>query len=318
MAGNLQVNGVDLDNYYIPANNSVIGYTDRLLFGWGDNYFNNVVPDGSSGNLPYFGSSKSSPIQIGTTTVWALISLSNSTSWTNNYAVGPAYGPHSGGIKSNGTLWMWGSNYNGQLGFPRGGTDIRGSTVRTPVQVGALTNWSKLACGAGSTLAVKTDGTLWSWGYNGNGALGLGDVVHRSSPVQVGAGTTWSNVFCTSGGTGGAGASFAIKTDGTLWSWGYNGSGQLGLGDTTSRSSPVQVGALTTWSTVAGRTSYNDFQTSGYHAIKTDGTLWGWGIGNSLGEGTTTRSSPIQIGTSTNWNSVYGGGTGAMALKAGL
>ena len=88
--------------------------------------------------------------------------------------------------------------------------------------------------------------SLWSWGYNLYGQLGVGDVTHRSSPVQVGTLTTWSGV------SGGGFHSLALKTDGTLWSWGYNLYGQLGLGDTTYRSSPVQVGSLTTWSGVSG------------------------------------------------------------------
>ena len=90
-------------------------------------------------------------------------------------------------------------------------------------------------------VAVKTDGTLWSWGHNNVGNLGDGTTTNRSSPVQVGALTTWSTV--------GAGYSFAaaVKTDGTLWTWGYNTSGQLGDETTTNRSSPVQVGGLTTW-----------------------------------------------------------------------
>ena len=88
--------------------------------------------------------------------------------------------------------------------------------------------------------------TLWTWGWNIYGELGLGDATDRSSPVQVGALTTWSSV------ANGSYHTTALKTDGTLWIWGYNSFGQLGLGDTTKRSSPVQVGTLTTWSSVAG------------------------------------------------------------------
>ena len=93
------------------------------------------------------------------------------------------------------------------------------------------------------TIAIKTDGTLWVWGNNVSGRLGLGDITNRSSPVQVGTLTNWSSVSAGS-------HTMAIKTDGTLWAWGSNGSGRLGLGDITDRSSPVQVGALTNWYSV--------------------------------------------------------------------
>jgi alpha-tubulin suppressor-like RCC1 family protein len=95
-----------------------------------------------------------------------------------------------------------------------------------------------------------------------------------------------------------------------MWGWGFNSAGQLGLGNTTSYSSPVQIGAGTTWSSVdAGE----------YHslAIKTDGTLWTWGYGllGQLGDGTNVgKSSPVQIGALTNWTKISGGGNWSMAL----
>jgi alpha-tubulin suppressor-like RCC1 family protein len=95
--------------------------------------------------------------------------------------------------------------------------------------------------------AIRTDGTLWSWGRNGYGQLGDNSVIYKSSPTQVGALTTWSQ-------TAAGQHCMAIKTDGSLWTWGYNNNGQLGSGNTTRRSSPVQVGSLATWSKIsAGR-----------------------------------------------------------------
>ncbi len=92
---------------------------------------------------------------------------------------------------------------------------------------------------------LKTDGTLWAFGYNNQGQLGDGTVVNKSSPVQVGTLTTWSAV--AAGGT----HTTALKTDGTLWTWGQNNYGQLGDGTIVDKSSPIQVGTLTTWSTFA-------------------------------------------------------------------
>jgi alpha-tubulin suppressor-like RCC1 family protein len=111
----------------------------------------------------------------------------------------------------------------------------------SPVQVGALTTWSKVAAGNFHSLAIKTDGTLWSWGRNSEAQLGLGDTSARSSPVQVGALATWAMV------SGGGSFSLAVKTDGTLWAWGENSYGQLGLGNQSQISSPVQVGTKTNW-----------------------------------------------------------------------
>jgi alpha-tubulin suppressor-like RCC1 family protein len=113
--------------------------------------------------------------------------------------------------------------------------------------VGSLTNWKQVTQGtnASHTGAVKTDGTLWIWGFNNLGQLGLGDSDNRSSPVQVGSLTNWKQTSIGSNHTS------CIKTDGTLWGWGFNVYGQLGLGDSNSPNSPVQVGTLTDWKQVS-------------------------------------------------------------------
>ena len=105
-------------------------------------------------------------------------------------------------------------------------------------------------------------------------------------------------------------------TSGALYVWGNNVNGQLGINNLVYRSSPTQIGALTNWSQIS--LGYDSTA-----AIKTDGTLWAWGNGSAGDLGNSAApaaavSSPVQIGTSTHWNSVYGGSGGAMALKAGL
>jgi alpha-tubulin suppressor-like RCC1 family protein len=202
---------------------------------------------------------------------------------------------NTGAVKTDGTLWMWGRNGQGQLGL--GNT----TTYSSPKQIGVLTSWLQVSTNY-ATLAVKTDGTLWGWGDNLDGQLGLGDRTNRSSPVQVGALTNWAYVDARS-----AQRVLAVKTDGTLWSWGANNIGQLGLGNTTKYSSPKQVGSLTNWSKVV----INDtFSTNFCLAVKTDSTLWGWGNNSNgqLGLGNTTNySSPKQIGSLTDWINVAAG-----------
>ena len=237
--------------------------TDGTLWAWGS---------GGSGRLGLGNTTNySSPKQVGSLTNW--LSFAG-----GNYLVGSCLA-----TKTDGTLWAWGVNANGQLGL--GNT----TNYSSPVQVGALTNWLKVATSY-STWAIKTDGTLWSWGKNNTGALGLGNSTSYSSPKQVGALTAWLNV---SGGGYYANA-VASKTDGTLWTWGYGAIGSLGLGNTTSYNSPKQVGALTTWLAVASGGEGQAF------SIKTDGTLWAWGKNTSgqLGLGdATNRSSPVQVGS---------------------
>ncbi|NDD85031.1 hypothetical protein EBZ38_12270, partial [bacterium] len=212
-------------------------------------------------------------------------------------------GSHTACIKTDGTLWMWGSNGSGQLG------DNTATNKSSPVQtVAGGTNWKQVACGSTHTACIKTDGTLWMWGYNFYGQLGDNTATNKSSPVQtVTGGTNWKQVALGSYFTG------AIKTDGTLWMWGEDGSGQLGDNTTTHRSSPVQ--------TVAGGTNWKQVACGGNHTgcIKTDGTLWMWGYNfyGQLGDDTrTNRSSPVQTVTGgTNWKQVAGGGLHTGAIK---
>jgi len=93
-------------------------------------------------------------------------------------------------------------------------------------------------------MAVQSNGTLWAWGNNSYGQLGLGDLTHRSSLTQIGTTSNWSRVAC------GYTHTAAIQSNGTLWAWGTNSYGQLGQGNFTNTSSPVQVGTISRYVTV--------------------------------------------------------------------
>ena len=95
-----------------------------------------------------------------------------------------------------------------------------------------------------SSYAIKTDGTLWAWGYNNAGQLGQGNLTSYLSPKQIGVLTNWSTISATGQSL------LSIKTNGTLWSWGNNAQGQLGLNNLSSYSSPIQVGLLNTWTNI--------------------------------------------------------------------
>ncbi len=251
--------------------------TDGTLWGWGDTTPHGRIGDGT--NID-----RSSPVQIGNLSTWSVIECGAN---------------HTHAIKTDGTLWTWGYSAQGQLGL--GNT----TTYSSPVQVGVLTDWASLGVGNFHTLAIKTNGTLWAWGNN-NSRLGDGTAIDRSSPVQIGSLTDWSIA------AGAREHSHAIKTNGSLWSWGDAGSfGELGLGNTTDYSSPVQVGILTDWADVDGASDHA-------MALKTDGTLWAWGGGESgkLGLGNTTNyNSPVQVGLLTTWTSIEASANHTVATK---
>ena len=159
----------------------------------------------------------SSPVQIPGTT-WSKI-----VTWENTYFA----------TKTDGTMWAWGANSHGQLG------QNNRTYYSSPVQVGSETTWNKIR--GNGPFALKTDGTLWAWGQNGYGQLGQNDTNKRSSPVQI-PGTTWNEIGQT--GRDDLMNNYAIKTDGTLWTWGGNREGCAGTnenGDNVRRSSPTQI-----------------------------------------------------------------------------
>jgi alpha-tubulin suppressor-like RCC1 family protein len=246
---------------------------DGTLWTWGYNY-HGQLGDNTTTN-------RSSPVQtnaFGNT--WQQVS--------GGYA-------HKAAIKTDGTLWTWGLNYDGQLGD---GT-YSSFNKRSPLQtVSYGTDWSYVACGNSYTMAIKTDGTLWGWGKNSYGQLGINTTTKLNSPVQeITGGTNWNAVAC------GYAMTVATKTDGTLWAWGSNLYGELG-DNTVSlpKSSPVQ--------TVAGGTNWASAHAGTFIAggIKKDGSLWMWGYNSTgtIGDGTDiNRSSPVQtIMGGAGWSSL--------------
>jgi alpha-tubulin suppressor-like RCC1 family protein len=253
-----------------------------MLFSWGRNNTGQL----GVGTII----NASSPLQaLGGLTNWNSIT-SNSSSSSSTF----------GGIKSDGTLWMWGTAANGILG---------NSTITnksSPVQVTGGGNWSGVAIGSTAVAAIKNDSSLWTWGINTDGVLGANVVVTttRSSPVSL-ATTTWRSVAA------GLMHFAATKTDNTLWVWGRNTNGQLGNGNILAVSSPTQITGSYS-KVVCGETATA--------AIKTDGTLWIWGnggygvMGNSASLG---RSSPVQLGIETNWTDIAISRDFVYALRGG-
>tara|TARA_Y100001963_G_scaffold157037_1_gene252140 strand:- start:407 stop:1606 length:1200 start_codon:yes stop_codon:yes gene_type:complete len=269
----------DVDEVYNKINQgSIWEYSSNVtaLKSWGRNRFGYLGHDTADPGIQGY----SSPTQISGTT-WETIPIA--TSGENPWG--------SMAVKTDGTLWVWGSSARGALGNNVPTTEYSSS----PTQVGTDTTWSDGAWGPYGFRMIKTDGTLWGTGQNQAGQLGQNDIrtpsySGYSSPTQI-PGTTWSQVVT------GTSNNFGIKTDGTLWGWGGHGYGALGLNDNSARSSPTQITG--TWSVVR-------MWNYGAHAVKTDGTLWSWGVnyGGQCGLNQTSpgaENSPSQVGSDTTW-----------------
>ncbi len=243
---------------------------------------------------------------------------------------------HTIAIKTDSTVWAWGSNHVGQLGNGHSGGDgyiyDPGIDSNTPVQVigpdgvGFLTDIIAIEGGDNHSVALKSDGTVWTWGSNNPGQLGNGTTTNSSTPVQViGSGCVG---FLTDAIAIAAGHrhSIALISDSTVWCWGYNSDGQLGDGTNDNRRWPVQVvgpggvGTLNGVISIAGGYGHTI-------ALKSDSTVWTFGNNGlgQLGDGTEgySRNTPDQViaqpgvsGFLTDIIKISGGNYHTIALKS--
>jgi alpha-tubulin suppressor-like RCC1 family protein len=255
---------------------------DGTLWAWGANDSGQLGLDNTV--------QRDVPTEVGSEGDWAAVS---------------AAGGSTLALKADGSLWAWGYNGVGQLGLGSADNDAH----PTPRQVGSARDWAAVSAGEDGTLALKKDGTLWAWGLNDFGQLGIGpaDDNAHPTPIEVGSESDWAAV------SAGFDYTMALKTDGTLWAWGSNRYGKLGLGDITDRDTPTQVGSAGDWAAVSTST-YDTL------ALKQDGTLWAWGLNNfgQLGLGSAdseAHTSPTQVGSAGDWAAVSDAGASALALK---
>jgi alpha-tubulin suppressor-like RCC1 family protein len=269
-----------------PNSRETTGYAlepDGTVRAWGYNYFG-AVGDGERSEEPV-------------STPKAVVGLNAVKSIA-------AYGAAALALKSDGTVWAWGLNTGGIFGD--GG---KASLSASPVQVPGLTDVVAIAAGERTGYALRSDGTVWAWGYGGYGEIGDGEIHEESVlPKQI---PGLSGITAI-----GAGSDFAlaVRSDETVVAWGGNVNGTLGNGSTANNSlEPVQVSGLTSVTEVAGDSA------DGY-ALKSDGTVRAWGLGQTgeLGNGTFQEVSrtPVQVTGLTNVSEIAAGDEAGHALLA--
>jgi alpha-tubulin suppressor-like RCC1 family protein len=252
---------------------------DGSLWAWGDNN-SGIYGDGTT-------TSSQTPIQIGTDINWNKLHCSRN---------------HCLALKNDGTLWAWGNNFSGQLG------DNSTTNRLTPIQVGSANNWIEIQAGDGLvSIALNTQGNLYSWGNNGAGQLGLGWIGNPGSLIPQ-LMPNFNNISKISLTTD---HGMAIKNDGTLWVWGGNDCYQLGNSTTNNSGIPIQIDNSINWNNIAAGYSESI-------ATKNDGTMWGWGCNyeGQLGNGTSNIIvSPIYIGIYSDWSKPLLGINHSLILK---
>jgi alpha-tubulin suppressor-like RCC1 family protein len=209
---------------------------------------------------------------------------------------------HSAGIKNDGKLYCWGNNDWGQLGD--GTNDERLSPVQEDSE---NDTWIAVSAGYDFTIALRSDGTLWAWGDNTYGQLGVNPAVvsDRNYPDQIAG--TWAAI------SAGQYHCLALKKDGSLWAWGRNNNGQLGSAPGGDQFTPVQIGTTKDWTVISAGNFHN-------LALKNTGTLYSWG-GNNVGQlgrntGGAASATPQAVDGATDWISIKCGIDHSLGLKS--
>ena len=246
------------------GNGYSVGIRLGKLYSWGNNTSGRTGQGSATG-------STNVPTQIGSAADWVAVA---------------AGAGHAFAIKEDGTLWAWGLASNGALG-----NNTTTPNITSPTQIGSNTNWSAVSAGLSHSLGLQSDGTLWAWGGAANGKLGNNTTTPDVLvPTQIGSDSDWSLIEC------GQQSSYAIKTNGKLYSWGGNANGQTGqntsIGDTLT---PTQVGSDSDWEQITANNCVT--------AVK-GGQLYGWGFNaqGAVGDNSTTnRTTPQLIDSNTGW-----------------
>jgi alpha-tubulin suppressor-like RCC1 family protein len=280
--------GSDSDWAAISLNNfgGVIGLkSDGTIWFWGAS---DCGQDGrgSGGGGIY------TPTQIGTDSDWVAISLGDN--------IGAL------GLKSDGTIWFWGTNYYGQ-----NGNGVADGLIYAPMQIGSDSDWATISLGPfAGAMGLKSDGTIWFWGGNFRGQDGSGvssSVIYV--PTQIGFGVDW--VYISINDVGGV---IGLKSDGTIWFWGTNSWGGNGSGAADLLvHAPMQIGSDSDWAAISLNNSV------GALGLKSDGTIWFWGVNtygqNGSGSGDFVVYAPMQIGVDFDWDSACINETAVIAIK---
>ena len=214
---------------------------------------------------------------------------------------------HGCGRAQDGRLWCWGSNASGQLGV--GHTDDEPTSQMQPRLVETESEWLAVSTGGNHTCGIQVDGTLWCWGSNGLGQLGIGEPtdVPKVSPTRVGTATDWVRVATGHAFTCG------MRADGTLWCWGGNEFGQLGIGAPAEELQPIPV--------QVDDSTWVDVTVAEGHAcgIRAAGTLWCWGDNSlrqlGLGNDVAPLIVPTAVGSDSDWTHVRTGDYHTCGLK---
>jgi len=270
LVGNRSWSQVSIGTFHTLAIDST-----NKLWVWGDNTNGQL---GINSNI-----NRSSPVQLGNDS-WVSVSAYRGTT------LGHAW---SAGVRSNGGLWVWGNNFFFQLG----NNDLARTTRSNPVQIAVGTSFNSVSIGGSHGLAIDSTNKLWGWGQNDTGQTSVNVFNPQIAYIKK---------ISVIGQSGSNATNAYIREDGSLYTWGINNVGQLGLGDTIARSRPTLVPGSNFVDIAAGA--------SNMVAIDNLGRMWAWGINtsNQVGDGTSiNRSSPVEIGIGNSWTAIATSGFAA-------